>query len=400
VEVKLPIDQRTISPRRATSTWHVKRPFILGLNPTINESPFLSTEVLYDLVGQNTGNLVFHYAIDRQLGGALAAIGWGSTVDRINLAGDVAVLPCANQLGPHSNYGAFAKKLASVKVPVVAIGLGAQASLDGRLPEVPKGTLDWIRAIADHAPGPGPNITVRGPFTMEVLNRYNLADRAVVMGCPSLFINPDRELGTAIAARIKTPERVAVASGNHYVKDLAAIEASLAQMVTVTSGSYVGQAPLEMLKLTRGEAMALNQDVLSACRDYICPHMDLEEFIQWTKTHGEVFFNVPSWMEHYNRFDLVVGTRIHGIMLALQAGIPALCIAHDSRTLELCKTMCVPYVLAKDVLKGLSLEHAIKALNFDPAQFDENRSELAKGYAQFLGINGLTASEWLIKMAS
>jgi hypothetical protein len=62
--------------------------------------------------------------------------------------------------------------------------------------------------------------------------------------------------------------------------------------------------------------------------------------------------------------------------------------------------MCVPYVLAKDVLKGLSLEHAIKALNFDAAHFDQNRRALAKRYVEFLQVNSLKASEWLINIAS
>ena len=96
------------------------------------------------------------------------------------------------------------------------------------------------------------------------------------------------------------------------------------------------------MKLTRGDAGDLAEEDLEALANYVCPDMNLEEFIRWGRIHGKVFFDVSDWMDYYKGFDFVIGTRIHGTMLALQAGTPALCIAHDSRTLELCQTMKMP----------------------------------------------------------
>lgn len=373
-----------------------KRPFILGFRPSIPDSAFLQTDKLYERVGNNTGNLAFHFAIDRHLGGDAHVVDWSAPIEQINSGGRVGILPCANQLGPHADYSAFATKFKNLSVPLVAIGLGAQAGTDAKVPDVPPGTLDWVRAIADHAPEDAPNITVRGQFTLEVLAHYGLADRAVVLGCPTLFINPDPALGHLIASNVKEPKRIAVASGHQRWKHLAAIEASLARMVTATSGSYVGQSPLEMLKLTRGEAEMLNFEQLMECRRYACPEMDSAEFVWWSKRHGNVFFDIPSWMEHYRRFDFVVGARIHGVMLGLQAGVPSLCIVHDSRTLELCQTMAVPYVLAKDVVRdGISRESLLKLFHFDADAFDQNRRKLCTTYLAFLERNGIRPAGWL-----
>lgn len=374
--------------------------FLLGLQVTQQDSAYTPTQSLYDRVGHNTGNLAFHFAIDKQLGGGLKSVDWSATAEVINGGGRVSILPCANQIGAHADYGGLAAKFNLFNVPIVAIGLGAQAGTDGKIPVVPQGTIDWVKSIAQHAPSSAPNIAVRGDFTLEVLAHYNLAEKAKVLGCPTLFINPDPKLGQTIASNLKDPKRIAVAAGHQKWKHLARIEASLTSMVKATGGSYVGQSPLEMVQLTRGEAAELDLDSLAACRDYACPEMDLAEFVHWTKLHGNVFFDIPAWMEHYRRFDFVIGTRIHGIMLALQAGVPGLCIAHDSRTLELCTTMKVPYILAKDVQQGIRRKDLLKLFNFDAAAFDVNRKRLATSYVEFLKSNGITPAHYLVSLAA
>ena len=128
--------------------------------------------------------------------------------------------------------------------------------------------------------------------------------------------------------------------------------------------------------------------------------MSLEEFARWSERHGNVFFDVSAWMEHYRRFDFVIGTRIHGVMLALQAGIPGVVIAHDSRTLELCETMMVPHVLASEVQNGITREELPGLFKFDAKEFDRNRRALAKRYVEFLESNELSPVGWLKTIAS
>lgn len=370
------------------------RPFLYGLASAHPDSPFTDTATLYERTGHNTGNLAFHHAIRGLFGGDIDVHPWTTPADRLPGADAVGLVPCANQLGPHVNFGEWAPAFRAAPMALAGIGLGAQAGTDGRHPEVPAGTLDWVRAMAEHAVGKAPNIGVRGPFTREVLERHGLADHVEVLGCPTLFLNPDPHLGRTIASRLVEPRRIAVASGHQRWKHLARIEDSLAQMVTATHGSYVGQSPLEMVELTRGEADRLSPEALAECRDYACPGMDLDEFARWSRAHGQVFFDVPSWMEHYRRFDFVIGTRIHGIMLGLQAGVPSLCIAHDSRTIELCRTMGVPHVLARDVIHGVRRSQLLKLFDFDPDAFDRRRHELGAAFHRFFAANRLQPAPW------
>jgi polysaccharide pyruvyl transferase WcaK-like protein len=124
------------------------------------------------------------------------------------------------------------------------------------------------------------------------------------------------------------------------------------------------------------------------------------EFKKWLSAHGDVYFSVCSWMEHYRRVDAVIGPRIHGVMLALQVGTPSVCIVHDSRTQELCELMKVPHILAKDIIGGISreqVEAAVKEFNID--EFFDNRRALAKRYIDFLKWNNLEPSHHLEKQA-
>jgi hypothetical protein len=85
-------------------------------------------------------------------------------------------------------------------------------------------------------------------------------------------------------------------------------------------------------------------------------------------------------------------------MLGLQAGIPGLCIAHDSRTREMCEVMKVPFVLAQDVAQGLDHSDLLAHFNFDAEAFDLNRKNLANRLSEFLQSNGIQKSPWLDKI--
>ena len=373
--------------------------FIIGLKPRL-EATGLSTEDLSTRAGLNTGNLVYAHAISSHVVGAPQVLDIGMRPERMNGAGRIGIVQGANQLGSHFAADQWPERFAQLTVGLVIVGLGAQGDLSGAIPEVPESALEWIRRIVERAPASGPNLGVRGTFTKTLLARHGLAEHADVVGCPSLFINPDPRLGEKIARNARRPRRVAVVAGHEGWRHMGAIEASLACLVSETDGSYIGQHGLNMMKLTRGEAGELAEPDLEALCDYVCPGMGLAEFVRWSQRYGRVFFDVPAWMAHCSQHDLVVGTRIHGTVVALQAGTPAVCIVHDSRTLELCQTMRVPYVLAEDVRDGVDRETLADLFVFDPDAFDENRRRLCSTYVTFLERNGVRTVPWLREIAS
>ena len=376
----------------------MREAFIIGLPPRLDATS-LPTETLSVRAGLNSGNLVYAHAIVSHLGEDLRILDIGAPPEQMNRAGGIGVVQGANQLGAHFTGHQWADRFEQLTVKLVVIGLGAQSDIERTAPDIPESALNWVRRIVERAPGNGPNLGVRGQFTMEVLRRHGLAEHAELTGCPSLFISPAPSLGRAIEANLREPRRVAVVAGHEEWRHLAKIEASLGRLVSETGGAYIGQHGLGMMKLTRGEARDLAEEDLEALGNYICPRMGLAEFIRWSRAHGTVFFDVPEWMNYYKAFDFVIGTRIHGTMLALQAGVPALCIAHDSRTLELCETMRMPHVTADAVRDGVTRDELVSLFDFDPVKFDENRRALCGNYVAFLKRNDLRPVPWLEDIA-
>ncbi|MDE0349054.1 MAG: polysaccharide pyruvyl transferase family protein [Gammaproteobacteria bacterium] len=368
--------------------------FVIGLKPRQDDGS-MPTDALSRRVGGNTGNLVYAHAICAHLAGNLRVIDIGAAPQRMNGAGRVGVIQGANQLGAHFAYDEWARRFEQLTVGLVVVGLGAQSDVSMTAPELPPSALEWVRRIVERAPGAAPNLGVRGQFTKDVLCDHGFGEHARIVGCPSLFINPDRSLGRTIAARLREPRRVAVVAGHESWQRLADIEASLVRLVRETNGSYIGQHGLNMMRLTRGEAGALSEADLEALSRYLGPEMSLGELIRWSRNHGNVFFDVLEWMRHCRQFDFVVGTRIHGTVVALQAGVPALCIVHDSRTRELCETMLVPHVLADSIPRGIARDELLSWFSFDAEAFDANRRRLCGAYVEFLEGNGLVPVPWL-----
>lgn len=372
-----------------------------SVTPSVDDSPFLSVKQAFERVGGNTGNLAFVYAIDRQLGGGLPTLPWDAGHERFDALSSIGVIPLANQLGRHCDMAGLAREFSLIKSPLVGIGLGAQADtlLQDDMP-IPQGSLDWVRIIQEHSPTGGPNISLRGEFTRRVLERHGLAEKTIVLGCPSLFISPERQLGRLIEQRYAAGiERIAVAGGQRLWPHLQRIEASLIQMARTTGGDYYCQSEIEMVRLGRGEVSQLDAAARDLCRNYMAPDMSDAEFIQWCNRHAISYFSASAWMEALRKHDFVIGPRIHGVMLALQVGVPALCVAHDSRTIELCEIMRVPYVKAEAVIHGIKRDDLSRLFQFDPDEFDRNRVELAKKYVAFLQQNGLHPAEYLVELA-
>jgi hypothetical protein len=359
----------------------------------------MNTQTAYGLVGHNVGNLAFHYAISMILEGHQDALPWHTDPQQLNRLRRTGVIPCANQLGPHADYGTLAERFGALDIPLVAIGLGAQGPSDYEMPQIPAGTVDWVKKIASRSPNGAPNIGVRGEFTLKLLERYGLGRHAIVTGCPSLFLSPDPHLGRKIEERARRPiEHVAIAAGHQKWTHLSKIESSLVKIMEETGGSYLVQSPIEMVALARGEADDMSEDALADCRDYAHPDLSIKDFKKWSRRYARVFFNVSEWMEYLRSVDFVVGARIHGVMLGLQAGVPGICIAHDSRTREMCETMGVPFVMAREVNQGFSLDELRSRFTFDGAAFDNLRKVLAERLNNFLISNEISSSTLLKKI--
>ena len=307
-------------------------------------------EFLYNGIGHNNGNLAFVYAVVSHIKNPVKFFGWSTPAATLREHADIIVIPCANQLGKHTDYGDMATNLAKAGLPVVAIGLGAQADSYDRDIALTEGTKRWAETIARSNASPSSNIYTRGAYTTAQLDKLGITG-SITGGCPSYFINQAPGLGQTIAtswSRLPLPRSISVCAGHQAWLNTRRIEHQLIALMMdpVAPGQYVVQSMAEMVKISRGVFDDIDPQALRAVHDHTVPHYSTEEFRTWCRNYVRSFYDVPAWMDSLRRYDLAIGTRYHGVALALQAGQMGLTITIDSRTRELCENTGVPHIEA------------------------------------------------------
>lgn len=365
---------------------------LYGISSYVPDAAFLDANELSQQSGANTGNFVFCHAISRILEVGPQSNPWGADLSHLKPESDRLVVPLANWLGPHVDLGKLAETFRTVPIPMVGVGLGAQAPISGiDIDAIPEGSWEWLRVVSAKSASDRPNISLRGQATYDAIAKKGLAEKCVVTGCPSNFINPSVQLGKDIRQKWQARglHRVAVTAGTPSNR-LPALEQSLVSLVEKTQGIYVCQAPLDMLRLFKGEFDKLTKDSLAAHKAYLLPTLDDDEFKNWFRKWSYAYTSVPEWLTQMDQYDVVVGTRIHGVMAGIQGGVPSICICIDSRTLELCQTMKIPHADARDFKDGITLDQIATILeNWDAQAYDDNRRMLAKRFHGFFLDNDL-----------
>lgn len=344
---------------------------------------------------------MFSHSISRMLDTSPLSIPWDTDVSHLSPKADRLVLPLANQLGPHVDLAKLAARFAKVPIPMVGLGLGAQGPITGILADsIPNGSWEWLKALASKAPSSKPNIALRGAATLEVISNKGLGDHCVVIGCPSNFLHPSATLGREIARRRANGlNRVVVAAGNPFLPQFRKLEQSLVAMVVQTDGMYVCQHPIDMLRLVKQEFAQISRANFLLYKDFTHPWLNDDDYLAWFRRYAHSFSSVPEWLSCMQGYDLVVGTRIHGVMAGIQGGVPAVCLCIDSRTLELCRTMAIPYLDANDFRDGISLEEITEHLRkWDWRLYDETRRDLAERVTSFIRDNDLEPRNALVEI--
>jgi hypothetical protein len=368
---------------------------------------FKLTKQLALEVGINPGNLAFSYASALITGFPRNL----TLIEPVKADEQIAVFTLANYLGEHYNPTAFNNFLSRAPDgwrPVV-LGLGAQGLLDKLTLDpddisLSEAHFDWLRALRDRSGG-RVNVSLRGDLTLALLQRYGLADNVVVTSCPSLMLAPQPDLGQAIVAKFSALSGAPLlngALGNPWDPSAAPFERAMIEQVVQSGGVIHVQMQLQHLQLARGDK--LDADVMGGLHRQLMPRITYQEFEQRGRHSFKVWWDVPAWMEHLSTVDFVVGTRIHGTALAIQAGTPALCVAWDSRTYELCQSMHIPFVSMYDEpwrSGQFRWEHMRDSFaeQFDPAAFDQNRAKRAEMFLELLQGNGVPASAHLRRLA-
>ena len=300
-----------------------------------------------NLVGNNTGNLLFQNSIARIILTEDIEITTINTtkaftdeqIDYFNSEYDIFVLPLANalrntfvkQLEILTN---FVKKL---KIPCVVVGMGIQRNLDATQWDYiyDEPAKEFINAILEKSSCLG----LRGEITAEYLKRkgYIEGKHFSVIGCPSLYTYGD-SLPVPKATTLTPQSKVTVNFKAMLPRELYTfIRAQAEQFDNYT---FVSQVIQEMRTMYIGRPYPQNEINRGVPENY--PIHFSHELMMQDRMIGVL--DDCTWIDYLSHSDFNFGSRIHGNIASILAGTPCYIFAGDQRVKELTEYHNIPHM--------------------------------------------------------
>lgn len=344
-----------------------------------------SMKSLYAAVGYNAGNLLFTNAVFRQLEGEKTRISYRFNTEQANESFDAVVIPAANWINPQMDLGHLATAIEGLKIPVIVIGIGAQGVDYGADITLTDGTQRFLKAVFDRSA----SVSVRGEFTQKVLETMGYRNTRVT-GCPSLYCD-FRDFDAPAREKFKL-QRCLIHATRFYTGDGVFANGDgpnqrLFRFAFRRGLDYLYQSEFEEMALLFGletlETMARRPlEILKK----IYRVEKQEKLAQYIRTHGRSYLDVDRWADDVARYCFVYGTRLHGTIMALNSGVPATLLWHDTRTREIAEFAAIPSLDAKRAdISAKGLRRAYEAADLD--RYYRRRAENSAAYVAFLKEN-------------
>ncbi|MFI7497857.1 polysaccharide pyruvyl transferase family protein [Streptomyces sp. NPDC049687] len=339
-----------------------------------------------DVFATNAGNLIFSDAAHKILTvpGSTEVVSNGiattlGAAGRINEEYDAFVVPLANAFRPsfEASLRRLTQLISKLKIPVVVLGVGAQAGLDNdpaRLKAMEPAVREFVSAVLDHSA----SIGVRGEFTAKYLTDMGFKDVEII-GCPSLFMYGDRLEVEKRAAALTPESRIAV-NGSHS----AVRSGGLDPIITRTHAHYPN---LCFIGQNLTDARQLHWRDVDSPAGKIKQMPTHPDHPMYREGKVRVYVDPVTWIDDLKEYDFSFGSRIHGNIAALLAGTPVTVLCGDSRTLELCRYFEIPHRQLDKVPSDVDA-----AVLYEEADFGAltgNHRERFDRFTSFLDKNGL-----------
>lgn len=361
------------------------RVFYMGAPSGVNLPAGTPPGAAIKATSNNTGNLLIGNALKRHLKAETFNTRLALGPDYVSQNFDYIVIGASNFLFRNFDFGAWADFLEKTRLPCTIIGLGAQAPRYGDRLEIPAGTRRLIQIIAERSCSLG----VRGEWTASVLAQFGIKNVRVI-GCPAMYwtCQPSLELNPLTDKR---PLRVAVNNavvGNEHAADPESarrVNRELGRLAFQQRYPCILQNATVVAEIADGRSPLPDLPTIRALGErYGVGELTPEAFVQFLKSQTRIYFDVEEWRSAMRQFDFVLGTRFHGCLIALLAGVPAFIFTHDARTRELCELLRLPHRSVEET-GAINVELLYRSLDLERLQV--RYRELFENYRRFLEEN-------------
>lgn len=288
------------------------------------------------------------------------------------------IYQAANILGSHriKLLSELAKNFSTCRVPIYVFGLGIQKSLSTPVKNIVKDieqpALNFIKSVYNS----GGEIACRGYQTKEFLDLIMPSNTAVVTGCPSIYYaGPDFQIDNKKVSLEDFKPAI-----NGHIK--------LLKQKSIT----------EIFTTYKNAEYFCQDDFLNLLynKKFFEEKVNVSELIEQFSLTGlkliaegriNLFYDIEVWKKYLsqNNFNFSFGSRIHGNVLPILAGIPALVYAIDSRIEEIADFYNIPYITELPSEKSLYQMY----LDVDYTEFNESYPAKYKQFENFMVSHGL-----------
>ncbi|MBR3553244.1 MAG: polysaccharide pyruvyl transferase family protein [Clostridia bacterium] len=334
-----------------------------AIDPLLNMS---SEQFIFENhTGGNIGNMIFTNSITRSL-----LVDDNTTIDyfsahrekptkawaeRVNATYDYFLIPLANafKVKNHEELTLLRDFVKLLKIPCCVIGVGIQRQLSNqRFSKYYKyndEARDFCKAVLEKSP----MIGVRGEITGEFLKDLGFMPERdyTVIGCPSMFTWGDTlpEVKKTILTKdsvVAFNSKIEFETLEKYQPFLEFEKKSMAQFPNMI---YVQQQI---------------DDIRMSYIDGLKPELQDSKIYDLNK--AVTFTNIPGWIDYFKKnVDFSFGSRIHGNVAAVLAGVPSLIVPFDQRVWELAKYHNIPMLLQQEIGKKETLFDLFERTDFD-----------------------------------
>lgn len=305
-------------------------------NSTDYKSLYQNVLEKWEGVCPNWGNKLWFQGLYSEIDGGENEIYFLSTetVAEINDCFDLIIYPMANFF--YSKYMKAMVDLAEVfeqiRIPVYIIACGAQASSYNDLEQLVKEIGEPAKRFISAIYNTGGEFALRGNFTKRFFDELGFSS-AVVTGCPSMFqMGPEFEINNK--------------------------KVSKAELNPVINGKI---CYFEKILQSYFNSPYIDQDYFFEClfKPEYLQNKNMRDLIIYAYKYGlysakllsenriKMFVDMNDWFNYFKSSNLnySFGSRIHGSIMAILAGIPATVVGIDTRTIEMADYFNIPYII-------------------------------------------------------
>lgn len=368
------------------------KPVLIGFLPPVGGLP--KTEEFFDYHKAliNTGDIVYALAATLLSAGRNhLAWNFSASAEVVNESFSQVVwaIPCRIAGSPLNRdgfpYELATKFIEKLDIPFTSLAESIQSDTyeyDSDFHKtLPPKVVRYLKVIAEKSLIVG----TRGEYSADVLSKLGIKNVEPV-GCPSLYMNgPALHPLLLHKKHYAEVKNVSVAYSNYQLRTTSLIR-EVMELAAAEGYYLVEQTSNIVPKLLYYPGKIEATDLLLASKYY--GGLDhLRDLYNANKLR--YFTNFGNWKEFLSRMDFVFGARMHGLTPAIQSGVPAHFIAHDSRVREMCEFFRLPFSAERDFsMTGFDVERIYERTDYSEAT--KAYPEHYRRFLQFLVANKVT----------